>query len=123
KEEEESEDKLLLTEASNCQLNEEIKVETILQQHTQPKKGRPKYFIFHAQHPQAHTHHIALVDGKDGYIPNFIGGSLPQKDVGSWEEYCMTMLTLFKPWRSGNDLRVNFNTLWDELYASFKFTD
>ncbi|KAJ7784229.1 hypothetical protein B0H16DRAFT_1273780, partial [Mycena metata] len=35
----------------------------------------------------------------DNVIPNFIGGAIPRADKGDREYYCMTIMTLFKPWR------------------------
>ena len=56
-------------------------------------------------------------------MPNFVGGPIPRRDGGgSREEYCLTMLTLFKPWRSGNDLRPNKDTLWHDAFSSYTFT-
>ncbi len=74
-EEEESEDKLLLTKESNHQLNEEIKVEQIIDQQTRSQNHKPQYLIFHAQHPQARTHHVILMDEKDGYEGRVGNGS------------------------------------------------
>ncbi|KAI0739232.1 hypothetical protein C8Q80DRAFT_1065440, partial [Daedaleopsis nitida] len=53
--------------------------------------------------------------------PHFIGGAIPRKDAGSREEYCMTMLTLFKPWRSDKDLRLNRETSWSSIFESHAF--
>ena len=110
--EEESEDELLLTEKSNQKLAREL--DTNL---SKPSK-LPSYFTFHAKHPQARTHEVCLEDEQYSYVPNFVGGPLPRKDQGSREEYCMTMLTLFKPWRTGLDLRHNLQTTWDEASSS-----
>ena len=33
------------------------------------------------------------------------------------------MLTLFKPWRTGSDLRPSEDTLWDEVFSHHKFTE
>jgi len=38
-------------------------------------------------------------------VPNILGGALPRSDSGDREFYYMTMLTLFKPWRSGKMLK------------------
>ncbi|KAF8218422.1 hypothetical protein L208DRAFT_1351610, partial [Tricholoma matsutake] len=37
------------------------------------------------------------------------------------EYYCMTMLTLFKPWHSGKDLKTE-DYSWDETFTQHKFT-
>jgi hypothetical protein len=55
-------------------------------------------------------------------VPNFAGGSLPRCDHGDREYYCATMLTLFKPWRSGKDLKDEQYS-WDETFTSHKFND
>ena len=112
----ESEDELLLTTASNKRLQKES-----AQAHSKHKKSA--YCSSHIKHPQAHTHEVCLLDETEGFVPNFIGGSLPRKDAGSREEYCMTMLTLFKPWRTGKDLRLNENITWDDTFADYAFTE
>ena len=35
----------------------------------------------------------------------------------------MTMLTLFKPWRTGKDLRPNLETTWSDVFNQHQFTD
>ena len=112
----ESEDELLLTTASSKRLEQESQ-----QSHSKQKKSA--YCSFHIKHPQAHTHEVCLLDETEGFVPNFIGGSLPRKDAGSREEYCMTMLTLFKPWRTGKDLRLHENITWDDTFADYSFTE
>ncbi|KAJ7452796.1 hypothetical protein FB451DRAFT_992578, partial [Mycena latifolia] len=54
-------------------------------------------------------------------IPNFIGGALPRSDKGDRAAYCMTMLTLFKPWRSPADLKDSIST-WDQAFKEHDFT-
>ncbi|KAI0743694.1 hypothetical protein C8Q80DRAFT_1106610 [Daedaleopsis nitida] len=88
----------------------------------QPKANTLSYFNFSARHPQARTHKVCLLEEKESYVPNFIGGAIPQKDTRSREEYCMTMLTLFKPWRSGKDLRPDEETSWSNIFKSHLFT-
>jgi hypothetical protein len=50
-----------------------------------------------------------------------VGGSLPRCDQGDREYYCATMLTLFKPWRSGKCLKKEDQS-FDEAFNSFNFT-
>ncbi|KAK0224910.1 hypothetical protein EDD85DRAFT_728027, partial [Armillaria nabsnona] len=55
-------------------------------------------------------------------VPNFAGGMLLRKDVGDREYYCLTitcMLTLFRPWRRGKDLKIE-NISWDRSFINFK---
>jgi hypothetical protein len=75
---------------------------------------------FLKSHPQFQTHQIRCTD-EENLVPNFLGGSLPRCDQGDREYYCMTMLTLFKPWRSGKDLKTEDYT-WDETFVQHKFT-
>ena len=68
-----------------------------------------KFYDFLKSHPQFQTHHIQYTDD-DKTVPNFLGGTLPRCDQGDREYYCLTMLTLFKPWRSGKDLKSENKT-------------
>lgn len=71
-------------------------------------------------HPQHNTHRLSL--RKTPCIPDFIGGQLPRRDKGDTEFYSKTMLTLFKPWRHGTDLR-GAETSWKRAFDSNKFAD
>ena len=71
-------------------------------------------------HPLYETHQVSINKSKN-LIPNFAGGSLPRCDSGDREYYCATMLTLFKPWRHGKDLKGDDKT-WDETFLDYKFT-
>ncbi|KAJ7171223.1 hypothetical protein C8R46DRAFT_849940, partial [Mycena filopes] len=74
-------------------------------------------------HPQFDTHHVHCDFRRlRNIIPNFMGGALPRSDRGDREYYCMTMLTLFKPWRSPADLKDEIST-WDQSFIEHKFTD
>ena len=115
--EQSSEDELLLTAKSNAKLIHETKVQT------QMRTRAPSYLNFHGKHPQAGTHEVCLVEEELSYVPNFIGGAIPRKDSGSREEYCMTMLTLFKPWRSGKDLRDCEDMQWSDVFDQYSFSD
>ncbi|TFK66990.1 hypothetical protein BDN72DRAFT_771306, partial [Pluteus cervinus] len=55
-------------------------------------------------------------------IPDFIGPSLPRSCSGDREYYCLTMLTLFKPWRSGSHLKEPLET-WDDAYSRYQFCE
>jgi hypothetical protein len=74
-------------------------------------------------HPQFKTHHVHCIDNNDNNIaPNFLGGSLPRCDQGDREYYCLTMLTLFKPWWSGKYLKPTVDYTWDETFNKHNFT-
>jgi PIF1-like helicase len=55
-------------------------------------------------------------------VPDFIGGALPRSDIGDREFYCSTMLTLFKPWRSGESIKTKDQS-WEDAFDAYKFTE
>ncbi|KAJ7838978.1 hypothetical protein B0H13DRAFT_1650428 [Mycena leptocephala] len=73
-------------------------------------------------HPLYRTHYLRCDPcDLEKCVPNFVGGSLPRMDEGDREYYCCTMLTLFKPWRSGKQLKNEIDN-WDETFREHKFT-
>jgi hypothetical protein len=78
---------------------------------------------FKSSHPQYKTHWVRchFLHGKVS-VPNFLGGSLPRSDQGDREFYCITMLTLFKPWISGIDLKLDLQ-LWNDAFNEYKFSN
>jgi len=89
------------------------------------KKNDPTYLQFLPGHNQRKTHKVKCITSRsDTFILNFIGGTLPRRDQGDYDYYCCTMLTLFKPWRHGEDLK-SVNQTWTEAFAlcKFKFED
>ncbi|KAJ7163730.1 hypothetical protein C8R46DRAFT_875283, partial [Mycena filopes] len=88
-------------------------------------KNRNKRIVRHAfllGHPQMHTHGVHCDFTRlDSMIPNFLGGAIPRADKGDREYYCMTIMTLFKPWRTPSDLKDVFST-WDQTFLDHTFT-
>ncbi|KAF8234664.1 hypothetical protein L208DRAFT_1547674 [Tricholoma matsutake] len=80
---------------------------------------KTKLLSFLSEHPLAETHGVRYL--KTACIPNFIGSTIPRHDQGDHEYYCSTMLTLFKPWRSGLYLK-DASDSWDESFMSHKFS-
>ncbi|KAJ7085893.1 hypothetical protein C8R44DRAFT_543779, partial [Mycena epipterygia] len=78
---------------------------------------------FSPKHLLYKTHYIRC-DRRDldNMVPNFVGGSLPRVDQGDREFYCCTMMTLFKPWRSGKDLKNELDN-WHEAFTDNKFNE
>ncbi|KAJ7163699.1 hypothetical protein C8R46DRAFT_901899, partial [Mycena filopes] len=69
-----------------------------------------------------HTHGVHCDFTRlDSMIPNFLGGAIPRADKGNREYYCMTIMTLFKPWRTPSDLKDVFST-WDQTFLDHTFT-
>lgn len=67
---------------------------------TSKATSRPKSTThsFLSPHPLYKTHGMNCAPEGKGLIPNFTGATLPRQDQGDREYYCLTMLTLFKPW-------------------------
>ncbi|KZV94291.1 hypothetical protein EXIGLDRAFT_715631 [Exidia glandulosa HHB12029] len=78
-------------------------------------------YHFTTGHPQYASHTVCLDSSRSHIIPNFVGGSLPRLDVGDREYYCCTMLTFFKPWRTGRELKGDHAT-WDAAFDAYTFT-
>ena len=68
-----------------------------------------------------HSHASHLISNYEKRVPNFIGANLPRCDQGDREYYCCTMLTLFKPWQKGHDLKESVQTSWDDTFNKHEF--
>jgi Helitron helicase-like domain at N-terminus/PIF1-like helicase len=77
---------------------------------------------FQSEHPQYKSHKIRMKKYDDRVFPCFLPDHLPRPDYGDREYYCCTMLTLFKPWRSGRNLKEESES-WHNAFTTFKFTD
>ena len=78
-------------------------------------------YRFDKRHPLHETHVSVVLPNDANRVVNFIGKNLPRRDQGDREFYCLTMLALFKPWRSGLDLKLKHKS-WDETFNEHKFT-
>ena len=76
---------------------------------------------FQKEHPLHSSHVTHFNPSKTDVVLNFVGGPLPRHDRGDREYYCATMLTLFKPWRNGKDLKSETSS-WHETFTSHNFT-
>jgi len=72
-------------------------------------------------HSQYHTHKAHMQKRDPLVVPNFLPNVLPRSDRGDREYYCCTMLTFFKPWQTGKDLRAESDT-WDKSFVAHEFT-
>ncbi|KIM46621.1 hypothetical protein M413DRAFT_49950, partial [Hebeloma cylindrosporum] len=82
-----------------------------------------KYQQFMPGHPSHETHEVICnMDKLDNVVPNILGGPMPRSDSGDREFYCMTMLTLFKPWRTGKTLKEEGQT-WDQAFLAYRFDE
>jgi hypothetical protein len=81
-----------------------------------------RILLFLEDHPLYTTHYVEFDENKKTVVPNFVGRLLPRWDRGDREYYCTTMLTLFKPWRSGKNLKDEDQS-WDEAFTDHDFTE
>ncbi|KIK51452.1 hypothetical protein GYMLUDRAFT_64822 [Collybiopsis luxurians FD-317 M1] len=86
------------------------------------QNSRDGQLQFLAGHPLQTSHVVSVTREYDVVIPNFIGPPLPRPDKGDREYYCSAMLTFFKLWRSGQDLKTETQS-WDEAFDAHKFTE
>jgi hypothetical protein len=77
-------------------------------------------FAFLTNHNQHKTHAVHISPRNSRKVPTFIGNP-PRSDQGNREYYCATMLTFFKPWRSGLDLKSSSET-WSDSFDGYQFT-
>ena len=70
--------------------------------HPEPASKRMRFM---SGHPQCKSHYVLQYKYPTKNTPNFIGAPLPRKDGGEDEFYFAVIFTLFKPWRTGIDLR------------------
>ncbi|KIM79405.1 hypothetical protein PILCRDRAFT_74518, partial [Piloderma croceum F 1598] len=75
---------------------------------------------FQPGHPQYNTHKAHMRREDSSIVPNFLPNTLPRSDRGDREYYCCTMLTFFKPWRSGKDLKSSEES-WDKAFVAHEF--
>lgn len=79
-------------------------------------------FNFCKDHPLSDTHHIVCQAEANEFISNFVGAVLPRHNHGDYEYYCCTMLTLFQPWHTGQELKHSKDASWSDAFMSLKFT-
>ena len=76
---------------------------------------------FLPEHPLASSHGTRCRPVGKEKVPNFVGSTLPRCDQGDREYYCSVMLTLFKPWRSGLELKTQEQS-WDDAFSTQTFS-
>ena len=97
-------------EDSNCEDNCEM------------NKSLPSsMYRFMQSHPLYSSHGTIVKPENPDVVANFIG-TLPRCDQGDREYYCLTMLTLFKPWRDPLTLKI-IQCTWENAFLNHKFTD
>lgn len=79
-------------------------------------------FQLHPSHPLYQTHSTYVRKPMEYSVVNFVSATLPCHDQGNCEYYCSTMLALFKPWRSGKDLKKE-GFSWHLVFEEHTFTN
>jgi hypothetical protein len=88
-----------------------------------PSSKSKNVFHFQKEHPLHGSHAMYFIRDNSHRVPNFAGANLPRRDQGDREYYCCSMLTLFKPWRSGIDLRESSTSSWEDAFQRHIFRD
>ena len=78
-------------------------------------------FHFTEKHSLHDLHASHFFSNYEKRVPNFVGANIPRCDQGDREYYCCTMLTLFKPWRRGHDLKESTQISWDDTFNMHEF--
>jgi len=84
-------------------------------------KTKLNVFPLLLEHPLAETHGTRCCPVIKEKVLNFVGSTLPRYDQGDCEYYCSVMLTLFKPWQSGLELKIQEQS-WDDAFSTHKFS-
>ncbi|KAJ3526701.1 hypothetical protein NMY22_g10064 [Coprinellus aureogranulatus] len=78
-------------------------------------------YAFKEDHPLSATHALRVNCGNvSKIVPNILGPALPRRDTGDPGDYAVAMLSLFKPWRSGLDLRSE-HASWHDAFVNYDF--
>lgn len=78
-------------------------------------------YEFQDGHPNKPTHAVFKLKGNRSYILNYKGVPLPRRvsnpppDSDIQERYCIAMLTIFTPWRSGHELK-HASESWSQAF-------
>ncbi|KIK54341.1 hypothetical protein GYMLUDRAFT_138525, partial [Collybiopsis luxurians FD-317 M1] len=88
----------------------------------QPPLKEDLDLCFTSGHLLQSSHIVSVTWEFKRVVPNFLGSPLPHPDKGDQEYYCCSMLTFFKPWRSGKDLKTE-NQTWSEAFDTFQFNE
>ncbi|PPQ81451.1 hypothetical protein CVT26_007746 [Gymnopilus dilepis] len=98
------------------------KIRSLTADQKRQKLAEFKSKSFTSMHPLFLTHNVTFdPELMNVNIPNILGGGMPRSDTGDREFYCSSMLALFKPWRTGQDLIASAST-WEEAYDQHHFT-
>ncbi|KAF8227016.1 hypothetical protein L208DRAFT_1204405, partial [Tricholoma matsutake] len=72
-------------------------------------------------HPFATSHALHYTPRRSTRVPNFIGPTLPRSDQGDRDYYCSTMLSLFRAWCAGLDLKHQ-TKMWEDAFDLHSFS-
>ncbi len=115
-------DRTVRDDVSDWETDDEDEV-ILAKEDEKARSKRAAQYPFLPNHGLFHTHSVTCdFDRLTQIIPNFIGGAVPRSDKGDISAYCMTMLVLFKPWRSPFELKDSLST-WEQAFKEHTFTE
>ena len=88
--------------------------------HTTSATPHTKALRFLRHHPLYNTHGCLPYSSPSQNVVNFIGGVPSRPDQADKDHYCATMLVVFKPWRSGKDLKT-MSQSWENAFEAHNF--
>ena len=103
-------------------VNYDLSFETVTETDEISKEKGQDIFHFTENHPLHDSHASHFISSYEKRVPNFIGANLPRYDQGDREYYCCAMLTFFKAWRRGNDLKNSAEVSWDDIFSNHEFS-
>lgn len=86
-----------------------------------PSEDGMNALLFLDIHTQYMSHHVNVKPESHDVVLNLSGSTLPRRDMGNLEEYYMTMLTFFKPWRRPEDLK-KLDQTWREAFDEHQWS-
>ncbi|KZV64111.1 hypothetical protein PENSPDRAFT_547583, partial [Peniophora sp. CONT] len=114
-----TDDEQMFEDMSNYEPSE---AEDIEEPKAKKRKGVAANEKFLPGHPQRDSHIVSLLPKTRSRIPLFVGGLLPRQDQGNLEDFYIAMLTLYKPWRTGADLKSKESS-WVDAYDGHIFEE
>ncbi|KAJ2912050.1 hypothetical protein MD484_g8362, partial [Candolleomyces efflorescens] len=89
---------------------------------TRAGKKALQFYPYRPEHPLHESHVVACdLERRHYIVPNFVGPAMPKRDSSEKEQYCLTMLCFFCPWRTGIDLKGVEDT-WEDAFNRYDFS-
>lgn len=83
--------------------------------------NKKRYYYVLSDYPFHEQCIVSLLKKNSLAVPNFLGGPLLRNNQGSYEYYCLTMMTLFRPWQRGSERKQKVQS-WESEFNKHKFS-